>query len=261
MTDNTPQDDERAIAGIQVPFRAGPYFSTRTDDPATLGAYAESVGRQVVREECEGWLRLGSDGGYELCVDPNNTVKAVLLDFEETDRFVNSSPEAFRYGLLELRRTLEAILSTDDPQTASRAFDRLSESLRAQDPGAFGDREDWWPLVLDDIRDTASAPNYAAFEYIGPDGTKQILTQSGAIGEHPEERLWSTLHAAGVPADRVQRIHTDLQPCFLPGHYCSLWLAEIFPDAQMTHTFPYGETAASRAEGIRRLNESAVQGS
>lgn len=245
------------LAGISVPRRIGPYFTSLDRDPVPLGEYASAVGRRVAREECASWARLGSDGGFEVCADPHGGVWAVLLDYDETQRFVGSSPEAFASCLVELRETLRIIVGTDQPSVASSAFETLTERLQALDPSAFGDREDWWPVVLDDIRDTASAETYAAFEYVDAEQGKRIVTQAGAVAAHPEERLWATLHAAGVAPEQVLRIHTDLQPCFMPGHYCSLWLAELFPHAELTHTFPYGESADSRAEGIRLLRENA----
>ncbi|NUQ99112.1 MAG: hypothetical protein HOY79_22010 [Streptomyces sp.] len=184
----------------------------------------------------------------------------MLLGYGEPNRFVNSSPEAFASALTEAREALTVILGTNQPQVASAAFGRLGKRLRAQDPHAFAERENWWPLVLDDIRDTASVENYAAFEYVDPGGAKQIVTQSGAIALHPEERLWNTLSAAGIEPEQVLCIHTDLAPCFMPGHYCSLWLAQVFPDAQLTHHHPYGESADSRAQGIRLLRENAEAG-
>lgn len=258
---NDPEDPgsapTRLLAGISVPGQVGPYFATRDDHPVPLGEYAAATGHGVAREECAAWARLGGDSGFELCADTEGTVWAVLLDFDEAHRFVNSSPEAFASGLVELREALRVILSTDQPQTASSAFDRLTERLRAGDPQALAERENWWALVLDDIRDTASVENYAAFEYLDATDGKRIITQSGAIALHPEERLWAGLNAAGVEPEQVLRIHTDLEPCFMPGHYCSMWLAQVFPHAEMTHNFPYGESADSRAEGIRRLRENA----
>ncbi|MER0481899.1 nucleic acid/nucleotide deaminase domain-containing protein [Streptomyces sp. Edi2] len=245
------------LAGISVPRRVGPYFATHQQDPVPLGEYAATAGRRVGRAECAAWARLGSDQGFELCADTEGSVRAVLLDFEEADRFVSSSPEAFAAGLLELHEALRVILTTDQPQTAASAFDRLVERLKANDPEAFAGRENWWPLVLDDIRDTASVENYAAFEYLDAGGSKQIVTRSGAIALHPEERLWDSLSAAGVEPEQVLRIHVDLEPCFMPGHYCSMWLAQVFPHAEMTHSFPYGESADSRAAGIQGLRENA----
>ena len=245
------------LAGISVPRKVGPYFATLDSDSVVLGTYAGAAGRRVARQECASWARLGSDGGFELCADPHGAVWAVLLDYDEERRFVSSSPEAFASCLVELGDALRVILTTDQPAVASSAFETLRQRLQARDPAAFGDREDWWPRVLDDIRDTASAENYAAFEYVDTEHGKRIVTQAGTIAAHPEERLWERLQAAGVGPKQVLRIHTDLQPCFMPGHYCSMWLAEIFPHVEMTHSFPYGESAESRAEGIGLLRENA----
>lgn len=257
MSDDEATRTQRRVAGVLVPWQVGPYFATREDDPVPLGEYASSMGRSVPREECAGWVRLGSDRGFELCADSRGAVRAVLLDFDEPDRFVNSSAEAFARCLGELHDALRVILGTDEPRTASAAYGRLAQQLRAHDAPAFAEREFWWPLVLDDIRDTASVAWYAAFEYLDAEGGKQIVTRSGAISAHPEERLWEALQSAGIQPEQVLRIHTDLEPCFMPGHYCSMWLAEVFPEAEMTHTFPYGESAESRAEGLRLMSEAA----
>ncbi|MBM9510231.1 nucleic acid/nucleotide deaminase domain-containing protein [Actinacidiphila acididurans] len=247
------------LAGVAVPAQVGPYFVTRDGDPVELVEYAGSVGREVARAECARWARLGGDNGYELCADEDGTVWSVLLDWDEPDRFVNASPQAFAEGLAELRAALGVIMGADRPQAAMDAFNRLTERLRERDPLAFAEREHWWPLVLDDIRDTASVRNYAAFEYEDPAEGKRIVTAAGAVAAHPEERLWAALRAAGVEPEQVLRVHTDLEPCFLPGHYCSMWLAEVFPHAELTHSYPYGDTAVSRAEGVRLLREAAAR--
>ncbi|MFD8549086.1 nucleic acid/nucleotide deaminase domain-containing protein [Streptomyces sp. NPDC059649] len=247
------------LAQVAVPWQVGPYFRTSPADPVLLGEYAEFAGRDVAVEEHRQLARLGTDQGYEICTDPQGTVQAVLLGYNEPLRFVNSSPERFAQSLLELDQLLRAVLATDQPQAAADAFAKAAQRLRTVDPTAFANQENWWPLVLDDIRDTSAADWYAAFEYIGADGQKQIVTQSGTIGLHPEERLWSSLHGAGIEPSQVLRIHTELEACFMPGHYCSLWMEQTFPDAELTHNFPYGETAESRAQGIRLLREAAAQ--
>lgn len=248
----------RRLADVAVPLHVGPYFSTAVTDPVALGEYAAAIGEEAEAEE-QGLARLGTDHGYEICADQRGVVRAVLLAYDEPPRFVNSSPENFARSLTELDQALHTILGTDDPRTAAEAFARAEQRLRRLDPAAFADRESWWPLVLDDIRDTAGTEWYAAFEYVGADGRNQIVTRAGSIGLHPEERLWSALRGSGVEPSQVVKIHTELEPCFLPGHYCALWLAQSFPHAELTHNFPYGESAASRAEGIRLLREAAAQ--
>ncbi|WP_078662466.1 nucleic acid/nucleotide deaminase domain-containing protein [Streptomyces bicolor] len=249
----------RRLAEVAVPVQVGPYFATGHDDAVLLQEFAQSAGRTVVQEECLQWARLGSDRGFEICADHEGVVRAVLLDWTEELRFVNSAPEAFAQSLTALDRALAAILGTGLPQEAAAAYAELEQRLRTIDPPAFEGRENWWPLVLDDIRDTASGEWFTAFEIVDERGEKQIVTQAGGIGIHPEERLWDRLRAAGVVPEQVLRIHTELEACFMPGHYCSLWLGQVFPEAQLTHNFPYGETAESRAEGIRLLREAAEQ--
>ncbi|MFE2216955.1 nucleic acid/nucleotide deaminase domain-containing protein [Streptomyces canus] len=251
--------DIRRIGEITLPLTVGPYFATAASDPVPLHEFAGSVGRTVVLEECREWARFGSDRGFEICADQEGVVRAVLLDWTEESRFVNATAEAFAQSLAALDQALATILGTDEPQRAAAAFAELEQRLRTLDPRAFEGREHWWPLVLDDIRDTASAEWFTAFEIVNDRGEKQIVTQAGDIAVHPEERLWARLRAAGVQPEQVLRIHTELEACFMPGHYCSLWLGQVFPEAQLTHNFPYGETAESRAEGIRQLREAAAQ--
>lgn len=118
--------------------------------------------------------------------------------------------------------------------------------LESADPEAFADPEHWWPLVLEDIRTTASVRSFATFEFAAPDGTRHLVSEPGSICVHAEERTWSRMYAAGVEPDQVTRIHTELEPCFMPGHYCSMWLEMSFPDASLTHNVSYGETAEER---------------
>lgn len=254
---STPRSVHR-LAGVVVPRQVGPYFTTADEDHVVLRAYADDAGRRVVEPGTREWARIGADGGAEICADHEGAVHAVFLALAEPARFVNASTEAFTRSLDALDRALGAILGADGPQAASAAFRELEEQLRQFDPQAFAERENWWPLVLDDIRDTAGTERFSAFEILDGLGEKQIVTQSGGIGIHPEEKLWQSLQAAGVEPEQVLRIHTDLEACFMPGHYCSLWLGEVFPDAQLSHSFPYGETAESRAEGIRLLREAAA---
>lgn len=167
----------RRVSQVVLPLRVGRYFATQADEPVLLVEYATTVDRQVVQEECEAWARLGTDGGFELCADRDGAVRAVLLDWEEDLRSVTSSPEAFAQSLTELNQGLQLILTTDEPQRADQAYTRLGERLRSLDPEAFAQRENWSPLVLDDIRDTASAEWFTAFEILNGQGEKQIVTE------------------------------------------------------------------------------------
>ncbi|HEX5567541.1 MAG TPA: nucleic acid/nucleotide deaminase domain-containing protein, partial [Streptomyces sp.] len=91
-------------------------------------------------------------------------------------------------------------------------------------------------------------------EFTADNGQKEIVTDRTGPGRlHPEERLWQRLSSSGVPPERVGRVYCELQPCLMPGHYCAIWMQELFPDAEFTHSFDYGQTADSREEGLKRL--------
>ncbi|MER5640727.1 nucleic acid/nucleotide deaminase domain-containing protein [Kitasatospora sp. NPDC002227] len=246
-------------AGLVLPLQVGPYFHTLEEEPALLPEYADLLEEELADPGQRSWARIGSDRAYDLVVDPGGEVRALLIGYrEEPLKYVNSSAAAFAAGLLGLDLLLDT-LGSEDPQLAAAEFHRFEEQLRAADPAAFADRESWWPLVLDDIRDTSATEWYAAFEVVDEAGAKEIFTSSGAVCIHPEERLWARLEAAGVEPDQVVRIFTELQACNLPGHYCSMWLALTFPDAEVTHSFDYGESAASREQGIRELRAAAAE--
>jgi hypothetical protein len=248
----------RPIGGLPYPLEVGPYFRTDLDDPVPLGEYADSVGADVPQADQAEWTRLGLDGCFELCVDTTGAVQAVCLVEEESLRFVNSGPEQLVSALLGLDRLLDAVSGASSPSRAAAAFQAFEARLAAEDPAAVADPDNWWPQVLDDVRDSCSVSSYAAFEYIDPQGEKQIVTRSGGPCVHPEEPLWEALEAAGVEPAQVTRVYTELEACFLPGHYCALWIRRLFPDAELTHSFPYGRTHASRAEGIRALHDAVA---
>ena len=246
------------IAGLALPLQVGPYFRTDGSEPASVRGYAVQTDRSLSDEVQLSWSRLGSDGGYEITATPEGGVQALLLDYDEPLRFVNSSPEELASALLGLDGLLGLLGRTDSPEAAEAAVLAFERQLQEADPRAFADRESWWPLVLDDIRDTSTVVDYAAFEVVDADGEKKIFTGSGGIALHPEEKLWAALEGAGVRPEQVTGVHTDLEACYLPGHYCSMWLAATFPDATVTHSFDYGETAASRSSGIAALRAATA---
>ncbi|WP_377267818.1 nucleic acid/nucleotide deaminase domain-containing protein [Peterkaempfera sp. SMS 1(5)a] len=255
-----PDGCRRFSDGLVLPVQVGPYFHTLAEEPAGLGAYADEIGAELPHPEQRDWTRLGSDRAYDIVADPQRRVLALLIRYSgEPLVFVNSSPEAFAASLLGLDELLDTLAATDDPGQAAKAFAALEQRLKALDPEAFADRENWWPLVLDDIRDTSSAESYAAFEILDDNGDKQVFTSSSSICLHPEERVWRNLEAAGIQPEQVIRIYTELEACSMPGHYCSMWFALAFPNAQVTHSFPYGGTAESRSEGIRQLRAALAQ--
>lgn len=81
------------VDGLVLPHQVGPYFHTLDDEPATLSAYADSIGAELSTAEQRSWARLGSDRAYDLVADPNGQVHALLIRYaDEPLRYVSSSP-------------------------------------------------------------------------------------------------------------------------------------------------------------------------
>jgi hypothetical protein len=250
-----PPEARSLLAETGVPLQVTPYFRAAAEaDALPLRTFAAHHGAQHLPAEWEQWARIGHDGLAQLCVRPDGAVQAVFLDGEADDMFVNTGPAALNACLAALDRALPAIAAARDLSEAAEAFRELNEEVRGIDPGAFGEREDWWPRVLDDVRHTLNFPFSAAFQYVDDAGDEQIVTDATGPGRpHPEEILRHRLEREGVPADRVRRVYCELQPCMMPGHYCAVWLQRAFPRAEFTHGFDYGEEAGSREQGLKEL--------
>ncbi|WP_326812261.1 SUKH-4 family immunity protein [Streptomyces scopuliridis] len=238
-----------------VPLQVAPYFTAAGEsDALPLSVFAAQSSLPRPATELEGWLRVGHDGLAHLCVRPDGVLQAVMLEGGEKDLYVSSDHAAFNASLAVLDRILPVIATSSDLTEAAAAFWELNEALRGIDAEAFGEREGWWPRVLDDVRHTLNFPFSAAFEYVDGAGEKRIVTGATGPGRaHPEELVWRELSGQGVAPGQVRRVFCELQACMMPGHYCAVWLQRLFPRAEFTHAFDYGSDAASREAGLKGL--------
>ncbi len=241
------------LARLVLPAAAGPYFQV-ADVPVTLGRYALEARLPEPNADLAGLRRLGSDRGSEICVDHSGTVRSVFCEFAGPGRLVNSTVEAWQTGLTELDRLCGQLAPDPIGSRAVALVTAFQARLAGLDPMAMSDPDHWWPLVTEDLRLTASVDAGGVIEF--RTGTGALQTVTGYTlpgGGHVERRLWDSLRSQGVAPEQVTRIHTDLEPCMLPGGYCAAWLAVTFPDAESTYSFTYGPGANDRTEGIRAL--------
>jgi hypothetical protein len=245
--------DQGLLRDPGLPAQVGPYFAApNRGEPSLLGGFASLRG--LTAGEAGGCTRIGTDRGAQLYEAPDGSVRAVLLGTSQPEMAVNTSVEAFASGLLLLDRMLPAVADPDAVEQSFASYLVLRRELMVLDPAAFAERESWWPRVLDDLRRPLNTDSSAALEYNDGNGDKQVVTATGGPGDpHPEEIAWYRLEAAGVSPEQVTRVYCELQPCLMPGHYCALWMAEVFPTAEFTHRYDYGQTAASREAGIKEL--------
>ncbi|WP_161789678.1 nucleic acid/nucleotide deaminase domain-containing protein [Phaeacidiphilus oryzae] len=250
-------------AGLQrFPYAPGGELSTRIGLPREVDPYFEAEEDAQSPDE-QHPLVLGHDPAAPIQLAGDGSV---VLDYGRISlppRAVNAALPAFAAGLVALDEALPRIREAFQQHGQDAAFDEyrlLRDQLTADDPSAFAERENWWPLVLDDIRHQLLAPFSAAVEYIDREtGEKRILTAQTAPGlPHPEEMLADQLIEAGVSGQDVVRVYSELEPCLMPGHYCALWMANGFPNAEFTHRFDYGTTAESREEGVKELIQYLV---
>ncbi|MFJ1795023.1 nucleic acid/nucleotide deaminase domain-containing protein [Kitasatospora griseola] len=241
------------LSAAGLPLRVGPYFTASAGEPLRLADWARRAGLPVDGRPEADWARLGTDRGAELCLDAQGRVWAVYLAFREPPVLVDSDLAAFLGNLCELEQNLRELAAAEHPEEVFRLFSTAESRIRGADLRAFESDEQWWPRVLEDVRHTLGVPGYAAFKVRGKDGEPFVLTADGSLALHPEETLRQQLTAAGLDPADVLEVYTELQACFQPGHYCSVWLARTFPDAAFSHSFDYGDTAAERDSGIREL--------
>ncbi|MFZ3473275.1 SUKH-4 family immunity protein [Streptomyces sp. 4.24] len=100
-----------------------------------------------------------------------------------------------------------------------------------------------------------SGPGHrAVLRYRAADGSVQHLVRHSAPGvAHPEWQLFHALRVLNVAPERVLGLHTELEPCDLPGAYCARMVRETWPQAHVSYDVPYGGDLQGRQEGIRRL--------
>lgn len=256
-----PEPARTGLAETGVPLQIPPYFTAAGEsDALQLGTFAAHAGLSRPAAGFEGWPRVGHDGLAHMCVRPDGALQAVMLEGGEEDLFVSSDLEAFNASLAVLDQVLPVIATSSDLPEAAGVFRELNEALRGLDAEAFGEREGWWPRVLDDVRHTLNFPFSAAFEYVDGAGKAHIVTGATGPGRaHPEELVWQELSAQGVAPGQVRRVFCELQACMMPGHYCAVWLQRLFPQAEFTHAFDYGSDAVSREAGLKGLITRAAE--
>ncbi|RMI46021.1 nucleic acid/nucleotide deaminase domain-containing protein [Streptomyces triticirhizae] len=251
--------DSVLLTEVGVPRQVGPYFTSAAEAPTQLGPFCASIGVDAPEEAKARWCRLGGDRGAQLCLDERGGVRAEFVDAEEPGAAVNVSLTAFLESLLALDEGLSSLAATESIEERAELVRALIRRLAVADREPAESPDSWWQTVLQDIRHTMSCPGYTAFEVEEPDGRKQVITSAGGLCVHPEERLWGELEASGVAPEQVTRIYTELEPCFLPGHYCALWLADVFPRAAFSHSFPYQGSADEREAGfLAMMRETAA---
>ena len=238
---------------MDLPGPVGQYHEP-ADRSQPLAQYAEEAGLTVHDPAAADWLRLGTDRGAEICLADDGTVRSVYCGYRFPGGRVNTSLDAWIRCLDALRHTLAELGPQPIGAEAVRTAAALAAELRRLDPEALADPADWWPQVTGDLSLGATVAAAGIIEFQVPGGALRTVRGYTLPGQgHVERRLWDSLSTREVEPEQVTRIHTDLEPCMLPGNYCADWLATTFPAAEFSHSFDYGPRAEDRERGVREL--------
>jgi len=105
-----------------------------------------------------------------------------------------------------------------------------------------------------------SARNVAVYEYRAADGSLRTIARLSERGVGHAERIAARdLAAMGIEPRSVTRIYSELEPCDAPGGYCKRFISQMFPRAEVTYSFEYGGTKASRQAGIDALRQALAR--
>lgn len=136
-----PDEAVHVLVEVGLPSSVEPFF------------FADgSVRKLSADHQVEGW-RFGGDGGADLCLDANTG--QVVADGTEVGapvRFVNSSLQQFAACLCAVAGSYRKFKELDDD-----AIDSLIGSLEAElgqiDAAALAGEENWWAVLLEQMRD------------------------------------------------------------------------------------------------------------
>lgn len=248
-----PSSVSELLAASGVPETVGPYFQA-ADEPALLTQYARDAKLSQPVGEATTFWRLGYDGGSHICYAPSGGVFSASCGVTYPTRLVNSTAQTWLTALAEFDGLLGHLSSDPIGPDAVTAVTEFQNCLAALDPEAMSDEDNWWPLVTDDLRLTASVDASGIIEFRTATGAIRTASGYTVPGQgHVSRRLGTELLKRGIEPASVTRVHTDLAPCSLPGCYCAEWLAATFPEAEVTYSFDYGPGADDREAGVREL--------
>ena len=112
--------------------------------------------------------------------------------------------------------------------------------------------------------------NVAVYEFEYPDKSRGTIavdsepftdpkTRGDRIQGHSERRAAEILNSYGIKDEQVKRIHSDRQPCMLPGAYCERMISNRFPKADVTWDHEYGPSEGV-APARQRRDEAGPRG-
>lgn len=87
---------------------------------------------------------------------------------------------------------------------------------------------------------TFTSNNYAAARVRSADGSGDFVLVARSNGRRHSERMIGTPFLREGEPSRIRELYTEREPCS-DGANCSSWMAERFPETQVSHSIEYGD--------------------
>ncbi len=96
---------------------------------------------------------IGYDDIVPICLDERTGGRVVALEESVggTERFINSRVEQFAQALVLYERYRKRVRGLAEHE-AQDLIAKTSQQLRAVDPAAFSDPNNWWPVIIEQMR-------------------------------------------------------------------------------------------------------------
>lgn len=123
---------------------------TETDatNAATTDYPTGNIGHLDVRVELDDELRLAHDSHVPLVVRDG-----AVIALDGTDRFVNSSVDAFFRTLVRYKKYVDAVVAAATDAEGEQLAFGAAEDMRSLDPEAFNDDNFYWPIICSQMID------------------------------------------------------------------------------------------------------------
>jgi hypothetical protein len=139
-----PESARRILVEVGLP---------KTFDQQYAGNIFESVSPVLMSGSTTALCRIGVASGAVICVNlDSGDVIALSCSQNGRDYFINSTIELFVYFLCKFAILRKSYVDSSDSEIKARA-EAAEGGLRLQDPRAFNDPENWWPLIFEQVRD------------------------------------------------------------------------------------------------------------
>jgi hypothetical protein len=99
-----------------------------------------------------GYVRIGTDYGTDICVDPGGRVHSIDEAGEYPDRFVNSNL-SMCLRFLAVVTAERALFAGRPDEELDEVVEVLADTLLELDKEAFADPESWWSVIFEQMRD------------------------------------------------------------------------------------------------------------